>query len=590
MRLHPFARLLSAAGVLLVARHGVVASCSSWSTRFQQDIEGVCVCNATHCDSVSTEYLSLSSSHVGLFQTSKAGDRLAYSTLEIDNSSDDAADLIVDSKTTYQEIIGFGGAFTDAAAINVYLMDSDVQQLIVDAYFSDTGLQYSLGRIPIASTDFFEYVYSYNPSVDDFAMANFSIDVDKDPLSNKLGLIQRALNETSAASRNLTLFASSWAPPVWMTTSNTTLNCEMKGYPGGEYWEALALYYSKFIDAYEAEGIPIWGLTTQNEPTKQELATKFWQSLRFNTTTKRDFIKRDLGPLMEQNHPDLKIIILDDQKDLLLDWNASLLDEEARSYVSGVGVHWYKNLDFAFGTTGDFDMVTFHDKYPDVFILAATEACEGSLVKGLGTGVGANLFDYSNITWQRGENYACDVINDLASFASGWTDWNLVLNTTGGPNWADNQVDAPILVDEEGGAEFYKQPMYYVMGHFSKFLVPGSLQVQLNVSNDASSMLENVDRVAFLTPDDQLVVVLSNRDSTEKSIRMSLQAEERAVTLVLPANTVQTVLFPDLSSRSEGSEASATANSSSVASSACSLIISLVVALIATVLVASFRS
>ncbi|KAG6949567.1 hypothetical protein JG688_00014606 [Phytophthora aleatoria] len=451
-----------------------------------------------------------------------------YSTLEIDNSSDDAADLIVVSKTTYQEIIGFGGAFTDAAAINVYLMDSDVQQLIVDAYFSDTGLQYSLGRIPIASTDFSGYVYSYNPSVDDFAMANFSIDVDKDPLSNKLGLIQRALNETSAASRNLKLFASSWAPPVWMTTSNTTLNCEMKGYPGGEYWEALSLDYSKFIDAYEAEGVPIWGLTTQNEPTKQELATKFWQSLRFNTTTERDFIKRDLSPLMEQNHPNLKIIILDDQKDLLLDWNASLLDEEARSYVSGVGVHWYKNLDFAFGTTGDFDdLVTFHDKYPDVFILA-TEACEGSLVKGLGTGVGTNLFDYSNITWQRGENYARDVINDLASFASGWTDWNLVLNTTGGPNWADNQVDAPILVDEEGGAEFYKQPMYYVMGHFSKFLVPGSLQVQLNVSNDASSMLENVDRVAFLTPDDQLVVVLSNRDSTEKSIRMSLQAEERA--------------------------------------------------------------
>ncbi|KAF1779223.1 Glycoside hydrolase superfamily [Phytophthora cactorum] len=276
------------------------------------------------------------------------------------------------------------GAFTDAAAINVYLMDSDVQQLIVDAYFSDTGLQYSLGRIPIASTDFSGYVYSYNPSVDDFAMANFSIDVDKDPLSKQVG----------------------------SDPANTTLNCEMKGYPGGEYWEALALYYSKFIDAYEAE----------------ELATKFWQSLRFNTTTERDFIKRDLGPLMELNHPNLKIIILDDQKDLLLDWNASLLDEEARSYVSGVGVHWYKNLDFAFGTTGDFDDL------------------------GLGTGVGTNLFDYSNITWQRGENYARDVINDLASFASGWTDWNLVLNTTG------------------GGAEFYKQPMYYVMGHFSKFL------------------------------------------------------------------------------------------------------------------------
>ncbi|GMF38936.1 unnamed protein product [Phytophthora fragariaefolia] len=320
--------------------------------------------------------MTLPGNRVGVFQTSKAGDRLAYSTLELDTGSDDAADLTIDSTTTFQEIIGFGGAFTDAAAINVYLMDSDVQQLIIDAYFSDTGLQYTLGRIPIASTDFSEYVYSYNPTVGDFEMTNFSIDVDKSPLSNKLSLIQSALNVTTAASRNLTLVASSWAPPLWLTTGNSTLNCEMKGYPGDEYWRALALYYSKFIDAYEAEGIPIWGMNTQNEPTKQALATKFWQSLRFNTTTERDFIKRDLGPLMKENHPDLKIIILDDQKDLLLDWNASLLDEEARGYVSGVGVHWYKNLDFALGTSGDFeDLVSFHNAYPDIFILA-TEACE----------------------------------------------------------------------------------------------------------------------------------------------------------------------------------------------------------------------
>ncbi|KAG7383187.1 hypothetical protein PHYBOEH_010028 [Phytophthora boehmeriae] len=566
MRAHRLAGFLATTLAVHRVHRSAAASCSSWSTRFQQDIEGVCVCNATTCDSISTEHLSLSNDEVGLFQTSKAGDRLAFSTLSLDDASDSTADLIIDSTTTYQEVIGFGGAFTDAAAINVYLMDTEVQQLILDAYFSDTGLQYSLGRIPIASTDFSEYVYSYNPSADDFAMTNFSIDVDKSPLSNKLGLIQRALNETTTAGRNLTLFASSWAPPLWMTTGNTTLNCEMKGYPGGDYWKALALYYSKFIDAYEAEGVPIWGLTTQNEPTKQELAFKFWQSLRFNASTERDFIKRDLGPLMKENHPDLKIIILDDQKDLLLDWNASLLDEEARSYVSGVGVHWYKNLDFAFGTLGDFDdLAAFYAKHPDIFILA-TEACEGSYVEGLGTGVGTHLFDYSNITWQRGENYARDIINDLANYASGWTDWNLVLNTTGGPNWADNQVDAPILVDEEGGAEFYKQPMYYVMGHFSKFLVPGSVQIALSVSSDANSTLEEVDRAAFLTPDGQLVVVLSNRDSTDKSIRMSLAAEGRALTVVLPANTVQTVLFPAFDEGSQSSDASSTSDASSSSS------------------------
>ncbi|KAG6602768.1 putative glycoside hydrolase family 30 protein beta-glucosidase/xylosidase [Phytophthora cinnamomi] len=212
-------------------------------------------------------------------------------------------------------MIGFGGAFTDAAAINVYKLSSTLQQMVLDQYFSETGLQYNLGRVPIGSTDFSTSVYSYNDVVDDFEMEHFSIAVDKSSSSHKIDLIQRALK---ASSRN----------------------------PGEEYWEALALYYSKFFDAYSDEGIDFWAMTVQNEPSSSILQTSEWQSLRLTTEQERDFVKLDLGPMMAKNHPDLKIIAGDDQKSGILDRLAPFEDADALKYISGLGVHWYRDLDF----------------------------------------------------------------------------------------------------------------------------------------------------------------------------------------------------------------------------------------------------
>ncbi|KAF1331136.1 putative glycosyl hydrolase family 30 protein, partial [Globisporangium splendens] len=521
-----------ALAALLQADAAAVINCSNWSNRFGQNIEGVCVCNATSCDEFANDYLSLATNQVGVYQTSLAGDRLTYSTLAIEAAADAAADFVIDTTKQFQKIIGFGGAFTDATSINVYKMDTDVQKLITDAYFAKNGLQYTTGRIPIGSTDFSEYIYSYNPVADDMEMEHFSIEVDKTSNTSKLEFIHRALNTSE---RNITLFASSWAPPPWMTKENSTINCHIKG---EEYWAALALYYSKFLEAYKQEGVDIWAITTQNEPIRQAGALKAWQSLRFSQEEERDFLKNHLGPIMKQNHPDLKIIILDDQKDETVRWNASFADPEARQYVSGIGVHWYKNLDFAVEGLGNFQQLAqFYALHPDVFILA-TEACAGSLIKNLGTGVGVRILE-PDVVWKRGEIYARDIINDLANYASGWTDWNLVLDTKGGPNWVDNVVDAPILIDEEGGKEFYKQPMYYIMGHFSKFLTPGSVHVSMS---NMTSPFTNVDRVAFLTPDNQLVIVVSNRDATEKTVSFSLTNQARHFRVTLPGNAVQTIV------------------------------------------------
>ncbi|KAG7384723.1 hypothetical protein PHYBOEH_009336 [Phytophthora boehmeriae] len=131
-------------------------------------------------------------------------------------------------------MIGFGGSFTDVTAINVYKLSSTLEYMMLDQYFSDTGLQYSFGHVPIASTDFSTSIYSYNDVEGDLEMENFSIDVDKSPKSNKIDLIQRALQTSS---HGMKMYASSRAPPAWMTTKNTTINCSLKGSPGEEeYW------------------------------------------------------------------------------------------------------------------------------------------------------------------------------------------------------------------------------------------------------------------------------------------------------------------------------------------------------------------
>jgi glucosylceramidase len=531
------------AAVVALQSTNAAIDCNNWSTRYKKFIDGVCICNATAtCDSFPTNYTTLTSSQAGLYRSSRDGERFRYELLTLASGSSSDADLTMDASTTYQTILGFGGAFTDAAAINLYKLSSALQTKALDAYYSTSGIGYSMGRIPIASTDFSTSIYSYDDTVGDLSMSKFSIAVDK--TSNKINLIKRALSTSTTAKRNVSLFASSWAPPVWMTEENSTLNCHLIGDPGTSYWEALALYYSNFVTAYESElGKSLWGMTVQNEPNDPGVYLNAWQSLRLTTEEERDFIKKDLGPILKKNHPNLKLIILDDNKNHLLDWTAALDDADAAQYIDGVGIHWYSNYDFPLGYGGNFDtMKTFHEQYPDVFLLG-TEACEGYLPDILvtSTGAGVKLTNF-NTQWWRGHNYAKDIINDLNSYASGWMDWNLFLDTSGGPNWAGNYVDSPILVDEANGAEFYKQPMYYVMGHFSKFLTPGSVRIAITAASGSTSKLADIDYTAFVTPEGYYVVVLFNKESSVQTIKV-LTPGSKLVSVTVKATSIQTLVF-----------------------------------------------
>ena len=176
-------------------------------------------------------------------------------------------------------------------------------------------------------------------------------------------------------------------------------------------------------------------------------------------------------------------------------------------------------------------MQDVNTKYPDKFVLA-TEACNGFIPY---VDQGPKLGD-----WNRGERYAFDILNDLNAFAVGWTDWNIALDLSGGPNWAKNVVDAPILIDTEAGDTFYKNPMYYYLGHFSKFIKPGS--VRIAVESTANIISAPMETTAFLTPVGEVIVVVLNRDIAGHEY--NIEVEGRGfINVEVPKHSIQTFIF-----------------------------------------------
>lgn len=388
--------------------------------------------------------------------------------------------VFVDPSKTYQEFMGIGAALTDASAETFAKLPLAKQQEFLIAYFDkDKGIGYTLARTNIHSCDFSSESYTYVPKGDE-NLTVFSIDHDK---QYRIPFIKEAIN---AAGGKLTLYASPWSPPGWMKTNDDILH---GGKLKPEYYQTWANYYAKFIKAYEQEGIPVWGISVQNEP----MATQRWESCIYTAEEERDFLKNFLGPTMQKEGlGDKKIIVWDHNRDLIYQRAQTYFDDpEAAKYAWGIGFHWYEDWS---GGQQMFDNVALVNKaYPDKHILF-TEGC-------------AESFDSTRYNhWGLGEEYGRSMIHDFNSGAVGWTDWNILLDEKGGPNHVQNFCFAPMHADTRTGKLIYTNSYYYI-GHFSKFIKTGAKRV---ISSPSRSQLLTT---AFKNPDGSLVVVVMNQGS-----------------------------------------------------------------------------
>jgi glucosylceramidase len=417
-----------------------------------------------------------------------------------DDGSGSLPTLMVDTSRRFQALEGFGAAFTEAAAVTwLRLSPARREDFLHDCFGQDGGHGYTLCRVHMNSCDFALGNYAHAATPGDVALERFSIDRDRQALLPFIQAAQRV------AGRPLQLLVSPWSPPPWMK-SNGQMN--HGGHLLPQYRDAWAQCYVRFIQAYAAEGVPVWGVSVQNEPA----ATQRWDSCLYSAEEERDFVRDHLGPaLAGAGLGPVKIVVWDHNRDLMVERAATVYrDPEAARYVWGTGFHWYGEDHFE-------HVQLLHDAWPDKQLLF-TEGCQEG-----GPHIGS---------WDLGERYGRSIINDLNRWTVGWIDWNLLLDTTGGPNHVGNLCSAPILADADTDALLH-QSSYHYLGHFARFIRPGARRVLCAASRQA------LECTAFVNTDGVLAVVAMNR--TEDPLDCVLRMDGVSRRLPLPARSIATV-------------------------------------------------
>lgn len=415
--------------------------------------------------------------------------------------------VFVDPSKTFQSFVGIGGALTDASAETFAKLPKNKQAEILEQYFDKTkGIGYSLIRTNIHSCDFSSDSYTYVKE-NDAALKSFDVSHDE---KFRIPFIKQAI---AAAGGKLTMFVSPWSPPGWMKDNNTMLQ---GGNLKPEFYQSWANYYIKFIKEYQKRGMPVWGLSVQNEP----MAKQRWESCIYSAEQERDFIKNYLGPTLHKaGMADKKLIAWDHNRDLMYHRASTILgDPAAAKYVWGIGFHWYEDWT---GGGKLFDNVRrVNEAYPNTHLIF-TEGC-------------AESFKLASIKdWKYGETYGRSLINDFNNGTVGWTDWNVLLDETGGPNHVQNFCFAPVHADTRTGEITYMNSFYYI-GHFSKFIRPGAKRVI------AASSRGQLLTTAFVNTDGKTMVVVMNQSNDEISYRLWI-AGKAAMVKSLP-HSIQTLI------------------------------------------------
>lgn len=411
----------------------------------------------------------------------------------------------------YQEILGFGGAFTESAAYVYSLMSKEDKRKFLELYFDrEKGIGYNFGRSHINSCDFSVSIYS-SVEEGDKTLETFNLDREKKYI---LPFLKDALEYCD---EEIVLFASPWSPPAYMKDNNNMLN-------GGqlleEYKSVWAHYYAKYIKAMADEGVKISAITIQNEPK----ATQTWESCYFSPEDESEFIDKYLiSALDEEGLSDIKIMIWDHNKERIYDRAKKVLsNERVNKRVWAVAHHWYSGDHFE-------GLRLVHEQLGKPVV--CSEFC-------------ARITRDSNVL---AEKYGMEICGNLNNYGIASCDWNLLLDQNGGPHHnrtAKSEKDsiedksrgcyAPILYDTDKN-ELIVTPIYYYIGHFSKYVKRGAVRVATTkYSND-------IHTCAFVNPDGGKVCVVIN--ASEKQQKAILRHNDICTKMMMKPHSIITLLF-----------------------------------------------
>jgi glucosylceramidase len=468
---------------------------------------------------------------VEVYETSASGNKLTKITEFQQRDSSSIITLNPDKK--FQTITGFGGSFTESSAYLLNRLSKENRDKILHAYFGEDGAQYSLTRTHISSCDFSLNNYTYAPVDGDTKLEHFSIDEDREDL---IPMIKDAM---TISKDGFNIIASPWTAPPWMKDN--------KEYVGGklltEHYDTFALFFEKYLEAYEAEGIDIWGVTPVNEPHGNG---NNWESMHFSPEEETDFVQNHLGPKLEAgDRGDVKILGYDQNRAGIKEWvDVMYQDEAASKYYAGMAIHWYESTYDYFPEALQYA----HDKSPDKYLIE-TEGCVDSQVPkwkddkwywskeatDWGYDWAPEEQKHLHPKYAPVNRYARDIIGCLNNWVDGWVDWNMVLDKQGGPNWFENWCVAPVIVDPDND-EVYMTPIYFVMAHFSKYIRPEATIIGVENTDD------NLMVTAAKNPDGSIAVVVFNEGDTDKNFNLNLN--DATMNITISGQAIQTVVIP----------------------------------------------
>lgn len=476
-------------------------------------------CNAKHMEL-----------EVEVYETSASGSKLKKIT-EFSRSKEGSAIKIL-PEDKFQIITGFGGSFTEASAYLLNNLSKEKREKVLEAYFGENGARYSLTRTHMNSCDFSLSNYSYAPVEGDKDLINFSIDEDRDDL---IPMIKDAM---AISKDGFKILSSPWTAPPWMKDNNDWRGGKLLP----EYNDTWALFFSKYVEAYKAEGIDIWGFTVENEPLGN---SNNWESMHFTPEEMTDFVQHYLGPKLESDGHDVKILGYDQNRgEELKEWVDVMFEDEASSkYYDGTAVHWYASTYDYFPESLQYA----HEKAPDKYLIQS-EACGDSEIPkwrddqwywskestDWGWDWAPEDQKYLHPKYAPVNRYARDIIGCLNNWVDGWIDWNMVLDKQGGPNWFKNWCLAPVIVDPVND-EVYFTPIFYTLSHFSKFIRPGATRIGFENSNESLMV------TAAENKDGSIVVVVFNEGATSKNFTLSL--DKNTIDISINKNAIQTILI-----------------------------------------------
>ena len=467
---------------------------------------------------------------IEVYETSANGHQLKKITQFSQGDKTTNIKLLPEQK--FQTITGFGGSFTEASAYLLNQLSKENRDKIIEAYFGESGAKYSLTRTHINSCDFSLNNYSYAAVEDDKELAHFSIEEDRDDI---IPMIKDAMTTSKDGFK---ILSSPWTAPPWMKDN--------KDWRGGkllpEYYDTWALFFSKYIDAYKAEGIDVWGITVENEPLGND---NNWESMHFSPEEMTLFVQNHLGPKLEAaGKGKVKILGYDQNREHLQHWVDEMYKNETTSkYYDGTAIHWYASTFEIFPDALQYA----HKKAPNKHLIQS-EAC-----------VDAEVPKWKNDKWYWSKEatdwgwdwapekdkplhpkyapvyrYARDIIGCLNNWVDGWIDWNMVLDKQGGPNWFKNWCVAHVIVDPEKD-EVYFTPIYYTMAHFSKYIRPEATRI--GFENEDEDLLVT----AAQNPDGSIAAIVFNQGTTQKYFTLSLG--EKVANVSINAQAIQTIII-----------------------------------------------